>query len=347
MGVEAIKEAHEEPETEYAEDSLTADLAAAWSEADTGEEDESIQPAAEQRGAGEDDTPAEATDDQVLAEPVQAEDTGEAGTEAKPEDSEAPPVGLPPAAREVWKDTPKAMKEAMVKREHDFATGIQRYAENAKRAEGMDRVLQPYQQYLAMNGGPAQTINTLLQTGAGLQMGTPAQKAQTVASLIQQFGVDIQTLDTLLVGKTPQAKPQDAVQQAVQQAVAPYQQQMEQFRAMQAQAAQQQQGAVTQEVNEFGTKNEFYTDVRGDMADILDMAANRGQQMTMQQAYDKACLLHPEISNIMQARSKAPTDNQRLAASSISGAPGGAGGSNSDLSLRATIEDAWANAGRD
>ena len=347
MGVEAIKEAHEEPETEYAEDSLTADLAAAWSEADIGEEDESIQPESEQGGAGEDDTLAEATSDEVLPEPVQAENTGKAGAEAKPEDGETPPVGLPPAAREVWKDTPKAMKEAIAKREHDFATGIQRYAENAKRAEGMDRVLQPYQQYLAMNGGPAQTINTLLQTGAGLQMGTPIQKAQMMAGLIQQFGVDIQALDQLLVGQTPREKPENQFNQLLDQRLAPLQQKLSQYEQREHQLAQQAQAKVAEEVNSFGSTHEFYNDVRSSMADALDLAAQRGQEMSMEQAYNLACQMHPQISQILATRKAAPTAGQRRAASSITGTKGGEGGTDANASLRASIEQAWESAGRD
>ena len=352
MGVEAIREAHEEPQTEYEEDSLAADLAAAWDEAETGDDDASSMESAEPTAGtsepdGEGHTADKSADESVHTPAVSADKADDAGPAAKPQAGEGPPVGLSPSAREAWKDTPKAMQAEIAKREADFAKGIQQYAENAKRAEGMDRVLQPYQQYLAMNGGPGQTISTLLQTGAGLQMGTPVQKAQLVAGLIQQFGVDINTLDNLLVGKTPKEKPQDAVQRAVQQAIQPYQQQMEQFKAMQAQAAQAQQGAVTQEVNDFASTHEFYRDVRGDMADLLDMAANRGQQMTMEQAYNKACALHPEISNVLASRQKAPSNTQRAAASSISGGPGGSAGGSSDMDLRATIEDAWANAGRD
>ena len=50
------------------------------------------------------------------------------------------------------------------------------------------------------------------------------------------------------------------------------------------------------------SQNEFYNDVRSDMADLLDMAANRGRQMSMQDAYNTACAAHPQISKVMAGR---------------------------------------------
>ena len=68
----------------------------------------------------------------------------------------------------------------------------------------MDQALAPFQQYLAVTGEPpAKTIQGLLQTASILQMGSPVQRANTVASLIKQFGVDIRTLDDVLAGQQP------------------------------------------------------------------------------------------------------------------------------------------------
>ena len=36
-----------------------------------------------------------------------------------------------------------------------------------------------------------------------------------------------------------------------------------------------------------------------DYADLMDMAASRGQNMTLQQAYDKSIQLHPEITQVI------------------------------------------------
>jgi hypothetical protein len=49
----------------------------------------------------------------------------------------------------------------------------------------------------------------LLATRAALEVGTPTQKAQLVANLIHQFGVDIASLDNFLANG-PAAQPQQA-----------------------------------------------------------------------------------------------------------------------------------------
>ena len=339
------------------EDTLTNDLAAAW---DASENDDGI----EQQGGEVHEPSGESSDPAKLDGSESGDDKDKSGDSEKwirsgeedadavnqlATESEKPPVGLSLEAREVWKDVPDAVKADIVKREKDYERGIVQYSQQAKRAQGMDKALAPYQQYLQMNGGAGQTLQNLLQTGSGLQMGSPVQKAQIVANLIKQYGVDIKSLDNMLVGEAPPAEVQQQtqVQQAVQQAVAPYQQFMQQQAQQQQYHQQQAQGVVAQEVNQFGTQNEFYNDVRGDMADLLDMAANRGREMSMDEAYNLACSNHPQISKIVSGRaSQQSVDQKRQAASSISGSPGGTMTGAAPNSMIAALNDAWDNAGR-
>ena len=111
--------------------------------------------------------------------------------------------------------------------------------------------------------------------------------------------------------------------------------------------AQQAQGQVANEVNTFGSQNEFYNDVRSDMADLLDMAANRGRKMSMQEAYNTACAAHPQISKVMQSRQSSKSVQQkRQAASSIYGTSGGSMAASAPNSVAAALNDAWDSAGR-
>ena len=338
----------DEDETEVIQqDELSADLAAAWEETveetDDGNDDGNER--IEEQAATDDQGADGAVD--VEASPVEEPVAQESG---EPEPAvDAPPVGLSPEAREAWKDTPKAMQDAISNREKQFAMGMQKNAEAAKQAQAINNTIQPFGQYVQMNGGPKQAIEGLLQTGSALQMGSPIQKAQTVAQIIKQFGVDISTLDNLLVGEAPPEGVQqnNEVQQAVNQAVAPYQQMMNQMQQAQQRSRQQSVAAIDSEIGDFAAKNEFYKDVAGPMADFLDMAAQRGQSMTMEQAYANACQMHPEISKIMQARTNTKqVDQARKASTSISGSPGGPGGTNENDDMRATIAQAFANSGR-
>jgi hypothetical protein len=323
------------------EDTLADALGAAWDESDSTEE-EAAPPELEVVPAGE--PPAEEPPAPLAAE-------GEAPPAALEEDHTKAPVGLPPEAREAWKDTPPAVQKALAKREADFANGIKHYAEQAKRADSMDKSLAPYSQFFAMNGGVGAVLPSLLQTGSMLQMGSPQQKAESIAGLIKQFGVDVRALDNFLVGAAPPPGQQQQTEfnQAMDARLAPMQQQLQYYQQRDQQQARSEQQVVADEVSAFSTdpKNEFYNDLRSDMADIMDMSANRGVKLTMQEAYDKAAMLNPTINQILLSRQgQQSVDGKRRAASSIHGGPGGSGGGQAHDTMRSAIEDAWDNAGK-
>ena len=337
---------------ENAVDNLTTDLAAAWDEAEsTDETPVEEEHLAEDRGETGGDLPAEG--DELPSEDVAAaadDKTAGSGDNETGELNSAP-KSLSATAREAWDATPAPMRAEIAKREKDFQQGIQKYAENAQRAQAMDQSLQPYQQYIQMSGGPQKAIEGLLQTGSALQMGSPIQKAQMVSNLIQQFGIDIPTLDGILSGNgAPESvQQQSEVQQQVAAALQPYQQHMAQLQQQQRYEQEQAQSQVTNEISAFSQapENEFYNDVKMRMADILDLAANRGQEMGLEEAYNTACLLTPEIKKIMDSRAfAANTETSRRAASSIHGTPGGPGGAATHDDMRSAIESAWDNAGR-
>jgi hypothetical protein len=326
---------------------LGADLEAAWDDS-TDTEVETVEPVVAEVIEAE---PVEAEPVEEAVAVAVAEGAEDAPTEITADDTAKAPVGLPPEAREAWKDTPPAMQKAIAKREKEFNVGIQKYAEGAKRAEGMDKALQPFQQYLSMNGG-SNHIGTLLQTGASLQMGSPIQKAQTIAKMIKDFGIDVHTLDSMLVGEgaPPQVQQQSDVQQAVTTAMAPYQQFMGSMQQQQQQQQQQAQQGIVSDVQAFATdpKNEFYNDVSPMMATIMDVAAANNENLTLPQAYDRACKMDQSISTIIASRQSA-TDvaAKRKAASSITGTPGGPGGGAPEHDdPRAAIAAAWENYGR-
>lgn len=297
------------------------------------------------------DAPVESVSRETLEEEpeVVEEQVAESKPVAEPETTEpqinldTPPNSLSPLAREKWKDTPVEIRNEMARREKNYEQGIMKYAEDAKRAQAVDNMVQPYQQYLAMAGQPvADTIGNLLQTASVLQMGSPQQRAQQVAQIINQFGVDIATLDALLVGQAPPpAAPEQYVQQAVQQAIQPYQQFMNQFEQQQQYQQQQRMGQMQNELAQFEASHEFYRDVRADMADIIDLAAARNMDMSLEEAYRRACLMHPEVSQILEARGRQPTPTQRAAATSLRGAPGGVEVEAEPDNLRDSIAKAW------
>lgn len=334
-------------------ESIGAALEAAWDQHESGGE---VDDAGIDSSGAQDQPPVnEGPGEEAAAKPAVEGKTDESGVrrEPKPEEGrqnadsadDSPPMSLPPAAREAWKDTPPAMREAIAKREADYEAGIVKYADNARRAEQMDQALGPFQQYFAMDGGnPAATITGLLQTASLLQMGTPQQKATAAAEIINRFGVDIQTLDNVLAGSpAPQGQRQqgqqamtpEAIRQMIQRGI---------HEGVQQYESRQQLTSAQQSLEAFRNdpKHEFYNDVAPLMADIIDVNHRQGKQLTYEEAYDMACQMRPDIQAILQARQNAPTPAQRQAATGDPGAPGG--GTDNGFQPQTTrehLEAAW------
>ena len=336
---------------------LMDELSDAWDEHESGEATEVVQETEDVIQSEErtetptiseidsEDTDKRGADDggRVSAEEGEANNTEAVGESAA--DVSVAPEAWSAEARETWKDIPKAAKDYIQKREAQMDAGIKKHAANAQRAMGMDQVLTPYRQYLEVNGGPQNALKQLLNTGVQLQMGNQAQKAQLVAGLIKNFGVDIGALDSLLVGQAPPEQTQQGtVQEQIQAAL---QAERQQQQGQQHQYAQQQVG---NEIQQFTADpaNEFYRDVRGHMASLLEGASKENRQLSLKDSYDQACWANPEVRNILMKRqSQADMGRKQSASVSIAGSPGGPGGSAKPSSIGDTIRDAWDNVGRD
>jgi hypothetical protein len=106
----------------------------------------------------------------------------------------------------------------------------------------------------------------------------------------------------LLVGEAPQANPNQQMQQMIDQRMQPVNQMMNQLAGMQQNKVQEQHNGANQQIGEFAQNAEFINDVRYDMADLMDLASKRGQNLSLQDAYDKACSVHPQVSGVLQKR---------------------------------------------
>jgi hypothetical protein len=155
-----------------------------------------------------------------------------------------------------------------------------------------------------------------------------------VASLVKQFGIDVNMLDQALVGQGPQVDPmEERINQRVNQAIAPLQQRYQQMEMQQQQEMQAQSQAAREAVENFINSQPYGDVVRADMADLMDYATRRGMSMTLEQCYQKACELHPEVSALVNRQQQTQQLQQstnaaqaaRNRAVSVSGSPAGGG----------------------
>jgi len=340
---DALESAISEHDEEQTDDQNTA------TGEETGQPDEGSHSSDEATEERADSTVAGTEPDAGAEEAGEAD--AEAGAEPDPNNSVKAPVNWSPAEREHWSKIPRQYQDKIVAREAEMEKAMEGTAVARKTHDAMERLGEAYAPVLAAEGAenPIAAAEHLFKYVAGLRMGTPAQKANIIAQVIQQYGIDIDALDMVLSGQPAADPAQNQMMQLIDQRMAPVNQLLETMQGNQASANAARETEVGNELATFQKTAEFMDDVRMDMADILDMASKNGRDMSLQEAYTRACSFNPEVSKILDSRKAAAdlTGNQTNmqdkanAASSIAGKQSGTGGGAENMSLRATLEDAW------
>jgi len=315
-------------------------------------------PAEEETGGSQEEPTAE-TAPETPPEPDGEEDQP-APAEEPDNDSPAPsraekaPAGWTPAEREQWAGLPTDIKARITKREKEIADGLNNQVENRKLGQQYSEIAGKYQATFAAEGfasDPAKAVEGLVQGVTNMRFGTKEQKVKHIADFIKTYDVDISMLDDSLAGASPSPEQtQDTrIEQMLDKRMAPVNNLLQQLEQNKTASAEALNIKTSQDVATFSESAEFISDVRMDMADLMDLAAQRGQEMSLQDAYDKACAINPEISKVLTSRAEKErilgnnndVTAKLAAASSIAGDQGGTGGGAGDLSLRDEIASQW------
>jgi len=248
------------------------------------------------------------------------------------------PQSWSPLAREKWNAAPPEIQQEVMKREREINIAMQGSAEARRTQETVQGLSQRYSAALQAEGvdiGTA-TVN-VLEFASKLRFGTPIEKAQQIAGAIRHYGIDINMLDEA-ISNGPRQQPAQAAPQQFRDS------RLDGLMAELGQMEQARNQKTVAEVTEFIGQQEFGQDVRYIMADILDVAASQNLPMTLQDAYHRAELMHPEVSKVIEQRRGAgnaqSTQAARNAASSVRNSPsvkptGGEGDSIRDAILNA------------
>lgn len=281
-------------------------------------------------------------------------------SEQKPVEGQPDPLGKAPqswkpAARELWAQLTPEVKQEVWRREREAYELSQSTAPARQVYNTLAQLSQQYAPALQAEGVDIVTATQNLMGMVGrLRFGTPQERASTIVNLINSYGVDVEALDQALVnamggqgGQPVQPQGQQFADPRVDQLLGAIQQaQYQRVEAVRTEAAR--------EVQTFGQGKDFFDDVREDMADILEVAARRGIDMTMEQAYERACRLNPEIDKVISQRAAAAaaqnsngsTARARLASSSVRSTPANAPNrvASEQRNLRDEVADAFAAA---
>ena len=287
----------EEPSEEQQEEQTTSldDTLAETLRNIEAREQEPPEQEAEQEVKSEEEAPAEEPKDEE-----QKDEEPQVEQEVQPQ---RPPSSWSAAAKAEFAKLPPIVQQEALKREEDFHKGIGEYREKADMADRLRQVLNPYEAYLRSRGTTTeQTVQNMLHTAYTLDTATPEQRMQHFTALAQRFGIDL----SQLAGQ--QAEHQvDPQIQTLQQRL----DQLQNTFVAQTQAAQQQElGQAQSSIESFRSELDdsgnfahlYFDDVRSDMANAIEVAAQQGKQLTLQDAYDQAIWARPDIRQLLLAQ---------------------------------------------
>lgn len=284
---------------------------------------------------------------------------GLAKTEAAPEGTQKvtsnldrAPVSWGPTRNDLWAKVPPEVRSVIDKREREIQAGMSQAGTIRKIAEEYHQVIMPFENIIrSMGTTPREAIKDVMTTASALIIGSQEQKVAVITEMITRYGVDLPTLDRVLTahlkggGGAPQGKglvPQNQIDPRILNQLQPLFALQKQLTEAQGQKQQQLTEEAATAINSV-QERPYFEDVRNDMADIMEISAKRGHIMTIEQAYDKACQIHPEISKMVVQGRSTPNNavaRARRAASTVKGAPGGPT-SIGKMDRRAALEAAW------
>jgi hypothetical protein len=266
------------------------------------------------------DTAAKAPDASATP-PAGAPAAPGAGAGANPPASEAPaPVYAAPAswkaeAKSAWSALPAHVQAEVHRRETETSNLLRETASARSIAQQFTDTVTPYLPFMRAEGAssPLEAIRNLMDVAVQLRTGTAFQKASTLAQLVKTYGVDIEALDSALVGSAAE-DPKIAMQQQIdvllQQRMAPFQQIIQQAQAAQQAQAQAVGQQIDAELATFQQGRPHYETVREMMADLMEVAQRNNIELSLADAYDQALRLHPATKGATMAAQTAQTAAQ-------------------------------------
>ena len=259
-----------------------------------------------------------------------------------------------------WETLDPRLAAYINQREQEYAKGVSTYKQEWDRAKPVLDALAPYiEQYTRYGIKPEQLVQNLAAAHQALALGNPQQKLQQFARLAQQYGVDLRAfaprppqLDA--DGRPLPPNPQVQLQKWLQQQMAPVRQELQQFKAAQA---EHQQAQVAGEIERFKAANEHehFEALKGTMAMLLE----KGVVQDLESAYSTALRLpqHDDIWTAMQEEKRKAevtkrAEEARLSAISAkkkapqlkSSSPGSSVAADGKKSLRDSYADAYDSA---
>ena len=255
-----------------------------------------------------------------------------------------------------WEKAPSELQQAITQRDADYEKGIASYKSRDAEARQITDQFAPYEWILRNeNTTPAAAIAPLLQTAALLRTGTPQQKSQAVAQMIQQFQIPIDQVASYFNGQPVQ--PENTHYNQLAQQV---QQLTQHITQSQYEAQKLNENRALSVIQQFAGNpaNMHFEAVSDRMLQLLQApqvlgdTSHLSEQDKLQLAYDTAVRLDPAIAQQVFAQQHQTTQaaqqvqRAKTAAVQVRGAPSSSVNAPFNLSdRRATIANALRQVG--
>lgn len=238
-----------------------------------------------------------------------AKATAAAPTEEKTEEDPVwrrPPASWKKDYHETWNLADDKLKQYAWQRESEMKAGVEPLISKAQFADQMQEVLNPYMNTIQGLGIDApKAVKALMEADHALRYSTPQEKRQYFARLAQSYGVNLNEMGN------------DLPQQAVDPTIYALQNELNNVRGevmgWKQQQEQQQNQALLGEINNFSQKAEHFEEARPAMIQLLQS----GMATDLNDAYDKAIRLNPELFDAVQSGRQAEADAAKRAAANV------------------------------
>lgn len=214
-----------------------------------------------------------------------------------------PPASWKKDYHETWNLADDKLKQYAWQRESEMKAGVEPLISKAQFADQMQEVLNPYMNTIQGLGIDApKAVKALMEADHALRYSTPQEKRQYFARLAQSYGVNLNEMGN------------DLPQQAVDPTIYALQNELNNVRGevqgWKQQQEQQQNQALLGEINNFSQKAEHFEEARPAMIQLLQS----GMATDLDDAYDKAIRLNPELFDAVQSGRQAEADATKRAA---------------------------------
>jgi hypothetical protein len=213
-----------------------------------------------------------------------------------------PPSGWSKEAQALWETLPPAVKADAVRREAEVAKGFDEYRGKTAQLQEISQALEPLKPILQQSGiqTEAQAVKRLLEWEGSFR--NPQTRMQAFHNLAQQYGVDLRSL---VQSPSPQPSSAQEIPEPLRPVIDQFGNIVQDVNSVKQELQTLRNENIEKELRAFASKPEHahFDKVRVLMGQLMSSGAVPPGDLDT--AYQKATLIHPEVSAAIEAEKAA------------------------------------------